>query len=61
MAADSADQTWRLAVPDSAKTKKNPQKNKLKQKSFFFQKTILFPKKMMDFKKTAVFAVFKGI
>ena len=55
MAAGSADQTWRLAVPGSAKKKKIP------KKKFFFQKTILFPKNMMDFKKTAVFAVFKGI
>ena len=54
MAAGSADQTWRLAVPGSAKKKKKipnppPPKNDF------------VSKKMMDFKKTAVFAVFKGI
>ena len=63
MAAGSADQTWRLAVPGSAgqcQKKKNLKKKKT-QKKKKSQKTILFPKKMMDFKKTAVFAVFKGI
>ena len=70
MAAGSADQTWRLAVPGSAgqcqkknlkKKKKSQKKFFFSKKKFFFQKTILFPKKVMDFKKTAVFAVFKGI
>ena len=56
MAAGSADQTWRLAVPGSAgQCQKTKQSQKKKS---FSQKTILFPKKTMDFKKTAVFKGF---
>ena len=68
MAAGSADQTWRLAVPGSAgqcravpgSAKKKKSQKKKNPKIFFFQKNILFSKKKMGFKKNSLFSRFKG-
>ena len=58
MEAGSAGQCQRGA---DASVMDGQKKKFFSKKKFFVQKTILFPKNMMDFKKTAVFAVFKGI